>query len=304
MNKRVKNIILFFVKFGVSGGLLYMVLRRAGTEKVLAALGGIDPWAFSGAVIIFLFTVFACSIRWRLLLPDRFGIGKVFSLFYMGSFFNTFLPGMVGGDVMKIYYLYRETGRGSQALASVFMDRYMGYFAMMTLGLMAFPFGFRSIQGTWMIWVLPAIVVVFYVVSLVLFWMKLGGGIRILGEIYGYFDSYRARKKVLVRAFFISLGIHISVSVLVYFLNEGLGVHIPFTMLLVFVPIINTLSALPLSVSGIGIREAAIVLLFGTMGVSPERATAVSFAWFLTIAISGLGGVVPYLKIKGAKAPS
>ncbi len=295
---KLKSLLLFILKVSVSGTLMYVVLKRAGVENVISALKGIQPGAFVAALGIFIFILFLCSLRWRLLLPDRFAIGKVFSLVFMGSFFNTFLPGLVGGDVLKIYYLYRETGRGTQVFASVFMDRYMGYFAMMTMGLMAYPFGISYVKGTWISWALPVVVLAFYGVSIVLFWAKLGGGFRLLGELYGYFDSYRSRKLVLIKTFFISLLVHSLTVVIVYILSLGLEVPMPLAPLFVFVPIINTLSAMPVSVSGIGIREATMVLLFGTVGIGTEEATAISFAWFLIIVFGGLGGVFPYLKLK------
>jgi len=49
-------------------------------------------------------------------------------VFFIGSFFNTFLPGLVGGDAIKAFYLYKHSGI---SLASVFMDRYIGFTTIM-----------------------------------------------------------------------------------------------------------------------------------------------------------------------------
>ncbi len=49
---------------------------------------------------------------------------------------------------------------------------------------------------------------------------------------------------------------------------------------------------------GTGAREASFVLLFGFLGISPAQATAVSFAWFLSVATGSLPGLIEYLRYK------
>ena len=62
-----------------------------------------------------------------------------------------------------------------------------------------------------------------------------------------------------------------------YVLARSMGEKIPLETLLVFIPIISTLAALPVSVGGIGIRKGAMILLMGTAGMEADRATALSF---------------------------
>ena len=86
-----------------------------------------SPLAFVAAILLYLLAQFTSTLRWKLLLPRMLGIRKLFSLYMIGSFFNTFLPGLIGGDAVKGFYLYKETGKGSLTLASIFMDRYIGF---------------------------------------------------------------------------------------------------------------------------------------------------------------------------------
>ena len=48
------------------------------------------------------------TLRWKLLLPEKFKFRKLFSLYMMGSFFGTFLPGIIGGDAVRAYYLNKD----------------------------------------------------------------------------------------------------------------------------------------------------------------------------------------------------
>jgi len=81
-------------------------------------------------------------------------------------------------------------------------------------------------------------------------------------------------------------------------LADGLGQHIPFLAFLIFIPLIVLFSMLPISISGLGIREGAFVLFFGLIGVKPELATAISLAWFITITTAGIWGLIEYIRYK------
>lgn len=291
-----KKLALLAVKLIVSVTVLGLVLRKAGWQQVLGLLVSINPWAFAGAVGIYLLGQLASSYRWQLLLPDPHPIGRLYGLYLLGSFFNTFLPGIVGGDAVKVYYLYRDTGKGVQSLASVFMDRYIGLTALLAMGLSALPFAAGALAGSWALWLLPVMAVGFSVVSLVVFGMRIGGNYKPLTQGYEYFHSYSQRRSVIVRAFGLSLIVQAAVVLAVYVLARGLGLTPPFMMMFVFVPIVSALSAMPVSISGLGIREASMVMVLGTLGITAEAATAVSFAWFLSMAVAGCFGLPAYFK--------
>ena len=114
--------------------------------------------AFLSAIALCIFAQFVSTIRWKLLLPDGVGLRKLVFLCMIGSFFNTFLPGVIGGDAVKGLYLYRVTGKGSLSLASIFMDRYIGFAALIAICAVAFPFGFGFFAGSPVQWLLPVIV--------------------------------------------------------------------------------------------------------------------------------------------------
>ncbi len=297
-----KRAAVFALKFIVSGSLLYFVFSRAGAAEVADIMAEMNPLMFVAAICVFVSMTLLCSFRWGLLLPDHFSIGRLFPLYMIGSFFNIFMPGLVGGDVVKVYYLYKETQKGAQALASVFMDRYMGYAGLMTLGMLAYPFGFKAFSGTWIPPVLPGIVMLFIISSLVLFIAKPGGRFEFISRLHDYLHSYVKNRPVIVKTLGLSILNHILSSIMVWLVALSLGEQIPITTLFVFVPVIATLAALPISISGLGIREASVVLLLGTQGISPESATAISFGWFLAMAAGGLPGIVFYLREKGGPA--
>ncbi len=287
------------MKLVVSAGLLWLLFDKAGGAQVAGLLKSISPLYIVAASLVYLLAQLVSSFRWRLLLSERFAITRLYSLYLVGSFFNIFLPGIVGGDAVKVYYLYKGTGKGTQALGSVFMDRYAGFVALVALGLLAYPFGFKHFGGTWLQWLLPVIAAGFAGASVLIFGMRLGGGrLKKLSAFYDYFHQYLGQKKVFIKALGLSVVIQGMAMFCVYLLSIGFGLDVPFLAYVVFMPIITTVSAVPLSISGLGVREASFVLLLSSVGVSTEEAMALSFAWFISMALASLVGLVEYLRVK------
>lgn len=301
MALKPNRILLLGLKLTVSSVLLYIVLSRTGPELVYSTLKGMSPFAFVSAIALNVFAQFISTLRWRLLLPETLGIKKLFSLYLIGSFFNTLLPGLIGGDAVKGFYLYKAIGKGSLTLSSIFMDRYIGFVTLTAICMAAYPFGYSYLQGSPVAWTLPLIVLIFVIASLLIFGLRLGKKMMILSEFYDYFHSYRNNKGIIGKALLLSVFVQLSGIFAVYILALGVGEHIPFLAFLVFLPLIVMFTALPISISGIGVREGAFVLFFGLIGIRPDVATAISLSWFLTVVAGNLLGLIEYVRYRREK---
>jgi hypothetical protein len=298
---KTKRIFLLSLKVIVSSVLFYVVLSRTGVRQVFSLLKGIHPYSFISAIFLYLFAQFLSAVRWKLFLPETLGMRKLFSFYLIGSFFNTVLPGLVGGDAVKAFYLYRATGRGSLTLASIFMDRYIGFVMLIIICTVVFPFGYSYFHNSPVFWMFPFIVLAFIVTSFLIFGLRFGKRIQMLSEFYDYFHSYRNQKNIILKALIISAVVQLSGFCAVFILALGLGVNIPFLACLIFVPLIIIFAAVPISISGIGIREGAFVLLFGLIGIRQDVATALSLSWFLANATGSLTGIIEYIRYRKEK---
>jgi len=329
----MRKVSLVILKLLVSACLLYAVISKTGMEMVLSILRGINPLHLASAALIYILSIYISTIRWRLLLsgglrcyphcyPKKSSTfwgphsRRLFSLYLIGSFFNNILPGIIGGDVVKAYYLSKElratgelSGGASNsaeaekwpltiAIASVFMDRYIGFAALIFVGLTALPFGYRYLRGSYIEWLLPLLVFLFIIGSLSIFGLRIGRGLRFLSGFYDLFSMYRRQKAVISRTFLISIIVQITGVFAVYTISLGLGINTPLLPLFMFIPIISAISTIPISISGIGVREASFVLLFGFLGIAPAQATAISLSWFLSVALGSLLGLWEYLRYK------
>jgi uncharacterized membrane protein YbhN (UPF0104 family) len=292
------RLLLLLVKLTISSFLLYIVLSKTGFEKVFSTLKDISIPAFIGTMLLYIFAQFISTVRWKLFLPHTLGIRKLFSLYLIGSFFSTLLPGIIGGDAVKGFYLYQATRNGSLTLASIFMDRYIGLVVLILICTLALPFGFGYFQGSRIAWLVPLIALSFITASLLIFGLRLGQRIKLISNFYHYFHAYRNQKDIIAKSMLLSVIVQLAGILSIYVLAHGFKQDIPFTALLVFVPLIVLFSTIPISISGLGMREGAYVVLFSFINIKPEVATAISLSWFLAIAASSLLGLVAYLRYK------
>lgn len=293
---KINKFALFAVKLLVSGGSLYLVFSKTDVHQVILTIRKIGPAAFLGASFMYVAALLGGTFRWKLLLPERFTIRRLFSLYMIGAFFSSFLPGVIGGDAVKAYYLNKDAKKLSLTVASIFMDRYLGYVALILLGMMGVPFAFGLIGGTPYIWVMPAFFVAFVLGSFLFFGLQLGKRFNVVSEFYEYFVTFKDKKGIVLKAILISAVIQILGFLSVALLAYAMGEHIPLYMYFVFLPIVITITTLPISISGIGVREGIFVLLFGLIGVRPETATSLSLAWFFSSFVGGLPGLAFYIR--------
>lgn len=317
-NARYKKYLLLFFKLAVSSTLLYVLISKVGGRTIINNITRLDPIAFLGAVILYFVSISIASLRLGLLIPEHLKWKDLFSMFMIGSFFNTYMPGIIGGDAVKAYYLSRKlnnesigevekdkTGRLQPlgvAIAAVFMDRYIGFCAMLCLGMTVLPFGYKYLQGASIkfpvVWLIPSLFAAYIATGIIIFKFRAGERFKLLSNIYRYFNFYSSKEKKLLRAFLYSLGVQMVGVISVYVLSRGLSMNVPFLSVLVFLPIIIVITTIPVSISGIGLREGAFVYLLGTIGVPSEMAMTLSLVWFLSVMTSSLLGLFYYLRFK------
>jgi len=295
-SKKLNNALFLVLKITVSGFLLTFVLRKVGLQNILSHLRKMDLRFFFLSSLIFLLTIALASLRWGILLKNSQPMKKLFSLCLIGSFFNHFMPSAVGGDAVKVYYLYKETGHGGSSLGSVFLDRYVGYVALLSIGLISGIAGFNDLKALGLHWLMPALFILFLSGSLMFFGLRVGRRFTAIADFYDYFHNTLRDRRTIGKAFMLSLMIQVLTILEIEIISLGLGQHPSFTALFVFVPLIVTVMMVPISISGLGLREGAFVVLFGLTGITAETSTAISFLWFLSIMTGSLLGLLEYMK--------
>lgn len=242
-------------------------------------------------------------LRWLLLLraagnpiPTR----SAARLFLVSSFVGSFLPAGLGGDAARAYGLARENTASSDAIASVAVDRLLGILSLVLMGVVGLltwtPEGADGWRlgvaigllgaaclgvfwaGAWLRWLIPA-------------HRHEGFLTRRLLRLTDAVGRYRNHRSVLVHVFGWSIVVQLLRITQAYILGLGLGMTVPFSYFLMFMPLGLLMLLLPISISGFGLPQGAIVWLLRPMGV----ADSVSFALSTLIVLTGLAGNVPGL---------
>jgi hypothetical protein len=268
-----------------------------GPQELWHMLRLTQLWALILSAALVGLALFVGVVRWRFVLEAQglhLPLSRATEISFVAQFFNSFLLGSTGGDLIKAYYAARETHhKKTEAVTTVFVDRLVGLWAMLFFaGLMMTP-NIRLLRQSRDLYV-PAlfILAMFGGVSVVLalaFWggvskrfPKAREQLRRLpkGEVLERaLDSCRQfgkQKDFLLKTIAISLLLNVLWVVQIMVLGKGLGVAISTIALFFIVPVIFCISALPITPNGLGVRENLFVLMLAVLGVPRTAALSVS----------------------------
>jgi glycosyltransferase 2 family protein len=280
---------------------LYLVFSRTDEEQVIDVMKSIGYVSFFSAVLFYITAQLVSSFRWKLLLPEKFTIQKLFSIYMLGAFFGSFMPGIIGGDAIRAYYLNKKAKKLSLTLGSIFMDRYLGYVSLMIIGISATPFAFRYIGNSPYRWLMPLIFGAFILGSLLFFRLRVGKRFKGISDFYDYFVIFKTERGKIFKAVLLSFVVQFLNFSIVIILAAGMGEEIPILLLFVFLPIVITITTIPISISGLGVREGAFIILLGLIGIRPEVATSLSLAYLFAVFAGSLPGLAIYFVKKTEK---
>ena len=293
-----------------------MIVRLAITAVILAILAmGIDMRESARAIaqidLPYLAAVLALVLvdravmilRWILLLRARriaITTGDAIKLFLISSFVGSFLPAGIGGDAARAYGLSRDATTGSDAVASVAVDRLLGVLSLVVMAIVGVIAWTPSRGQEWRI---AGAIMAVTLASGAVFWANQLLRWIIPDHRHGNFFSrrllkvaeavgrYRSHRGVLLHVMGWSIAVQVLRVTQAYLLGLGLGMTVPYAYFLLFMPLGLLMLLLPISISGFGVPQGVIVWLLRPMGVPDAQ----SFALSTLIVLTGLAGNLPGL---------
>ena len=334
----MKKTVLTVVQVLVTAGILIWLFHDAKKRHdIVESLRHARPsWILAGILCYGLVEVLA-AVRWQLLLRVQgvqIGTLRLGALLMIGIFFNQFMPGGTGGDVVKIYYLLKETpGRKTEAVLAALIDRMIGLLGLilvsgllitwrwdwLTQGQPIPPFHFSWLfsAGSMRGWLgqIPDTTKLLYILLAILAASILGvatsfviTGFGLVNKLPAHFpkrdifvdlsiayNAYARAWKSSLLALLASVGVHIASFMVFFCAARSLLAPISFIDLASVMPIVNTLSSLPISVGGTGPREGMFQTLLSELcGLSPGQAIAISLTGFVLVLFWGIVGGIIY----------
>ncbi len=284
-----------------------------------------NPWKLAWALIIFPITFIITSLRWHELLKVvgiQMGSGKAFVVTMVGAFYNTFMPGSTGGDVLKAYYAAKlAADKRTRAVVSVIVDRAIGLLALILLGgSMSGYLAYREFHSPDHNELLAQKCLQVAVGSLVLI---MGGGVGLLvlykpmlrrvtgldfvtrrlpmqeqlAKAKEAIVLYRRNPLVCLAALMVTFPVHIAVIISATFAGKAFGLPLAPWYYWVVVPVVVLAGSIPISPQGAGVMEFFAILLTRPQGATVSQAFALTMSirlvqifWNLTGGILVLRG--------------
>jgi uncharacterized protein (TIRG00374 family) len=264
------------------------------------------------SLIIFPLTFLITAFRWQELLKAldiQLPIERTFILNMVGAFYNTFMPGSTGGDVLKAYYVARQTHHRTRAVMSVIVDRIIGLLALIVLGgTMAAVAVYKwhvpqagrvALTAAGLIALTALGLLVYYVpllrraCGLDWFMRKLP---RQVHQAQEAMHLYGKRPGLATAALLVSFPVHGVVITSALLAGVAFGLHIPLYYYWTVVPVTVLVGALPLAPQGAGVMEFFAIKLLEPIGCTVAEAVVLTMSIRLVQVLWNLAGGVFVLR--------
>lgn len=313
ISPRARHILVQVVKVLISAALIGILLSRIDAAKLWEVARTASVSWLALALSVYLLMILVSAWRWGLLL-DAQGIAVSFkrltSSFLVATFFNNFLPSNIGGDVVRVADTAPAAGSKTLAATVVLIDRAIGLLGLVLVAAVGATAGPRLLGagpgvGAPMLWLAFAGASLIAVATLVMpralprllqplrvvhpEWVderlaRLGGALerfrRAPAALFGCFAG-----AILVQALLVGFYLAIALS---------MGIPIGFLELAVVVPLSFLVQMLPVSVNGLGVREATFGFYFMRLGLPLESALLVSLLGAALVMLFSLSGAIAY----------
>jgi uncharacterized protein (TIRG00374 family) len=304
----LKHRLLLLAKYGISIGLVTVLLLRADLGSFVAALKEADVLMFGAGLLVIGFNMLVRSYKWQLLLKvhgSSIPLITVLNLNYMSMFFNNFFLGSLGGDAFRAYRAIGYSKSRGGAVSSVIFDRGTGLATELCL-LLGIGVGFLFTEdvlvsiGQFVGLGILCLIAGLMVVGVFKFQSPLISGLmlrkvpklaRLLDEVMTSIRVYKSYPKTVVSSLILSLLYHAGRSASVYCFVLAANLDISLMHVLFISLLVGVLIMVPISINGIGIQEGSYVFYLELLGASGSAA--------LLVAVLSRGGLLAMSLVGG-----
>jgi hypothetical protein len=305
----------------VATAAILWVFRDQDWHELAGVFRKLSPGWFALSLAVFVVAQVVIGLRWWLLLRAQsihIPLSAAVRLYFLGLFYNNVMPGAVGGDLLKAWYVTKHTDRKIAGVLSVFADRIVGLIVLVLMAVATYaifvrgritgsegpqqPGSKQGLSSCWdaILWVLVAGVAVLAVLLVhpagrarlrmmaAKTWSK---GLELLGETRQVTAIYCSKPEILLTVVLLTVFSQVTVILAFWLLGRNLGMEAGLRYYLVVFPVMWVVAAVPVSIAGLGVFEAGVVEMFGFLaGVPAEQALALAFCQRFVWVLASLPG--------------
>jgi uncharacterized protein (TIRG00374 family) len=301
-------------KLTISVGLLLLVLAKVDVHSVVAILKEADPLLVVLWYMLVPVTIGLTAWRWEILAP---GLNYPMALKYtwIGVFYGHVLPGSIAGDVAKgVSLALKDASARTGLAASIVAEKGIGLAALLVYfdaacAVVYFLYGddspqIRHLAVIALVLSLAGVIgaMAAAVVALRSDLFAVRGRSGRLGRLAEGIGSaarfYRGKPALLLKAFLISMAIHVVNIFATYLSFRALQIDAGLLLAAVIYPVVSVMLLIPISISGIGVRDATLAVLFNLFGLAAASGVALSWlALLATIPNVMIGGIIQLVEM-------
>lgn len=298
--RRALLLLRIIVPVAAIGYLLSIVPLSA----LLASISKTAPLAIVAVVVIISAGMAVATLRWRVVaracgIEIRTGFLELYRVYWIGAFYNSYVPGGVGGDVVRGLATRHAVGPQGlpAALAIVLLERVLGLAGLLILVATAFVFVPLRVIPHVMAWSAFGLFGAIVAVVAIACAPRLAPHLPTrLARIALLLPAIRSVPRFAL-ALLLSIVTQLAGVVSGHLIVSSIDHHVSWGESLVVLPLINAAQFFPLTIGGAGVREAGFVVLYGMCGVEKSDALAASLVFATTLyVLNAVGGVLHALR--------
>jgi uncharacterized protein (TIRG00374 family) len=304
----MRKVIFELVKILISVILIYIIFKNMDIRAFLNHLKSINLLLYLIAIVFGFIGYFFSAVRWFIFIKAyklNVSFFEANKYVFVGLFLGLILPSGAGVDLVRFFYAQRNNlDRRAEVLSSIFVDRFVGVIALVCLALLGVYFGVEKIRevAKELIWIMLLLIGFFIFMLTPLFEkiiLSLFGNVKRfrIGEriqkLLNSFSLYKENKIVVISSFFISIIMQFFFGASAFFISKALGFNLNLVEMILITSAINFITMLPISFSGVGIREGGFIFFLSDK-IGLEGAVALSLLYYFSgiLAFSPFGLLV------------
>jgi uncharacterized protein (TIRG00374 family) len=309
--KQVSKKTSFILRVCISIAILFALIKFIPYKEVVEIYKNSQKIYILWGCLIFLLSFTFVAFRWRFLLASlgiKLSLREVSFAFFSGLFFNLFFPSFIAGDVFRGFSISRRHGNLKKVTSSILMDRFSGLSGLAVIVLFAFFAGRHLLPQKQIFYSVLILCLLLVFVGLVIF------SKRFFMFVTAVFRRNKFLKKRLINlheqlyffrnnpvVFFKAVAFSIPVQMLgafsFFIVSKAFGVQVSAIYFFVLVPIIMVIAFIPITIAGIGTREAAAVYFFSLVGIEKSVGLSMSLLNLVFLVTSGILGGIFYVSV-------
>lgn len=283
--------------------ILTLIFRNIEIESVTDTILGADIKLLGIAVIFQLLSTLLAGLRWgKVMNTLNFGQNTSFYIrsYFKGSFFNQGLPTSIGGDAVRVLDVAENGHRKRDAFIGVFIDRILGLSGLLILNLIANYFLPNLLPNN--LFVMINLIVISGLIGFICFVYIHKIKALDINRLFNYILRVSAQLNQILHnarsiSFHLIIGllIHLFSIINIYFVGKSVGLEYDLLTIAVIVPPVILLTLIPVSLAGWGIREGAMIGLFGLIGAAATDVLSMSILYGIILIVASLPGLYTFL---------